>query len=151
MHLVVLGAQDGPQRVTVTADPLHLHGQIQARRSTPMSIHHKVALDGALANTVVEYAHALLADHEVRQEWFAVSPADAIAAVQRAVIACAPPVGPATEKRPRARTDIPLKVAKSLQDLADSEGVTMSDLVREAVVLLFEKRELPPPTWKRHD
>jgi hypothetical protein len=64
MHLVVIGPQDGPQHVTVTADPQRLHGRLQSKRSVALSIHHKVDLDVSHADTVLEYAHALMAERE---------------------------------------------------------------------------------------
>lgn len=147
MYIVAVGSRDAPLRVTLTDDPQGLQETMQVRRTDQVMLYHQAHVAEQVAATTLEYVHALLSDWKIERktDYFDVSPDDAKTIIERGIVACAQPGQPPTEKRSRPRTDVPMKVAQSLQALADREGVPMSALAREAVNLLYASRGIAAP------
>jgi hypothetical protein len=148
MFICVIGSRDGAQLVTATGDPALLRGQLQSHRPEPVSVHHRVVVDGKHTETVLTYIHALLSDYRIEGAWFAVTPAEATTAVKRGVAACKVDAKQSRADAPeyvsRVGAEIPTSIADRFRDLAWQEDRQVKSLLIEAIDLLFQARGLPP-------
>lgn len=149
MFIVVIGSQHGAQLVTATGDPKVLRGQLQAHREDPVSVHYRTFVDGQHTETVLTYIHSLLSDYRIAGEWFAVTSAEATAAIKRGIAACKVDKkqarrADAPEYVSRVGAEIPAIIADRFRELAWQEDRQVKSLLIEAIDLLFRARGLPP-------
>jgi hypothetical protein len=83
-HVYVIGPPVGLQKVGLATDPKQRLATLQTACPFDLFLHLAVAVPFAEAHAIERRAHRLLARSCVRNEWFEVSPADAIAAVKSA-------------------------------------------------------------------
>ena len=83
-HVYVIGPPVGLQKVGLATDPKQRLATLQTACPFDLFLHLAVAVPFAEAHAIERRAHRLLARSCVRNEWFEVSPAEAIAAVKSA-------------------------------------------------------------------
>ncbi len=138
-YLYVLGDEEGPCKVGWAEDVARRSRTVAAPAGrTEIAYTAPIAYKSALY--AERYAHWVLRDHHFRNEWFNVSLAKAIGAVDRAVALDFKKVGripPLLEHNNMARFP---KGTLMLMDAALYEGEKRSDLIREAIDRELKRR-----------
>lgn len=81
----VIGAESGPRKIGMSADPSRRAALLQTGSPYPLAVLHAVRHERAAA--VEAYAHRLLRQHSTAGEWFDVTTDAAVDAITRAITA----------------------------------------------------------------
>jgi DNA-binding XRE family transcriptional regulator len=100
----VIGAPDGPQKIGHAKRLNHRLRAIQSANGFKLEVAGSFELPILEAQDVERYAHYLLRDRRLRGEWFDVSPTDAVAVVDRAIIEVRAGKRPLTSKTVLSRS-----------------------------------------------
>lgn len=83
--IYVVGPAGGPNKVGLTADPQKRLRTLQTGHYLSLSVHHSEKVPWSDAALIERLAHDLLKSAHLRGEWFDISVADAISAINQAI------------------------------------------------------------------
>jgi hypothetical protein len=131
----VIGPPGGPQKIGMASDTLSRLRALQTSSPAQLVIAGHVSCGRTEASRIEREAHRLLVQHRLAGEWFAVSPADAVAAIERAA---GRPCEPAPQSSREAWPAISAKQIKAARvfleweqrDLAEKSGLSLPTIQR---------------------
>jgi hypothetical protein len=143
----VIGSGRGPRKIGIAVNPVSRLRRLQTGSAARLTLQHQRHIARALAPAVEAYAHWLLRDHKQQGEWFRVSAAHAIEALDQAEAAVAR--GERAERlsvgRPKLNFDLmPGRFPEGTFARIDAvrrEGENRSDFLKAAVEAELKRRE----------
>lgn len=144
--LYVIGGETGPQKIGISTDVGGRLAALQSHSPHVLVAHHQ-AQPASDARLVERVAHQLLAAKRLHGEWFDVSIAEAITAIDQAIdlvesgdLSLLP-----VDKGVRFLTlRLPVAVHEQLREMAYTSRRSQHALTMEALNLLFDRHGKPP-------
>jgi hypothetical protein len=142
MFVYVIGASDGPQKIGMSRNPASRCATLRvdqmhslSRANGSLVVHGTVPVPVSRARDIERYAHWLLRAKRCRGEWFDVSPAKALATINKAAVAVHHgKTAPKQPRHPGATPIVALRLSKRVYDAlkvaAAEDGRSLSNLIR---------------------